>query len=84
MIKFVYGLFKFIKNLISNLENDLKIILNKIGIYKIIHQPFRKNSKSHNNYKTYYNNDILHKVNLIMKEDFEHFDYTKIDNINDF
>jgi hypothetical protein len=49
-----------------------------------MHQPFRKNSKSHNNYKTYYNNDILHKVNLIMKEDFEHFDYTKIDNINDF
>ena len=62
----------------------IKIILNKIGIYKIIHQPFRKNSKSHNNYKSYYNNDILDKVNLIMKEDFEHFDYTKIDNINDF
>ena len=69
---------------IENLENDLKIILNKIGIYKIMHQPFRKNSKSHNNYKSYYNNYILDKVNLIMKEDFEHFDYTKIDNINDF
>ena len=69
---------------IENLEDDLKIILSKIGFHTIIHQPFKKNSKSHNNYKSYYNNHILEKVNYLMKEDFENFDYKKIDNINDF
>ena len=67
---------------LENLENDLKIILNRIGIINIIHQPFKKNSKSHNDYKTYYTNNILNKVNILMKEDFDNLDYQKIDNIN--
>ena len=66
---------------LENLENDLKIILNMIGINNIVHIPFKKNSKSHKNYKTYYNNEILEKVNILMREDFENLDYQKIEDI---
>jgi hypothetical protein len=69
---------------LENLENDLKIILNKINITNIIHKPFKKNSREHNDYKTYYNNNILNKVNILMKEDFENLDYEKIEDLNFF
>jgi len=68
---------------IENLENDLKIILNNIGFKKIIHFPFKKNSKKHNDYKSYYNNDLIFYINNIFKEDFENFDYLKINDINE-
>jgi hypothetical protein len=61
----------------ENMEYDLKIILNNIGILNIIHTPFKKNSKKHDDYKSYYINDSLEKVNIIMKEDFENFHYEK-------
>ena len=66
----------------ENMEDDLKIILEKIGFKNITHKPFKKNSKSHNDYKTYYNSEILEKVNFILKEDIESFDYEKINTIN--
>ena len=40
----------------ENMEDDLKIILNKIGYQHINHMPFKKNSKKHEDYKTYYLN----------------------------
>ena len=67
---------------LENLEDDLKIVLNMIGINNIIHTPFKKNSKSHNNYKTYYSDEILDKVNIIMNEDFKTFDYKKYNTVN--
>lgn len=68
----------------EKLEEDLKIVLNKIGIFNINHTPFKKNSKKHNNYKFYYNNEILNDVNILLKEDFKNFDYNIINDINEF
>jgi hypothetical protein len=66
----------------ENMESDLKIILNKIGFKNILHKPFKKNSKKHDNYETYYNNNtIIEKVNNLLKEDLENFDYQKINNM---
>ena len=68
----------------ENIENDLKYVLNQIGYTKIIHIPFKKNSKKHDDYKIYYkNNDILINVNKIMETDFNNFNYEKVDNIID-
>jgi hypothetical protein len=56
----------------ENMESDLKIILNKIGFKNILHKPFKKNSKKHDNYETYYNNNtIIEKVNNLLKEDLQ-------------
>jgi hypothetical protein len=68
----------------ENLENDLYIILNKLGFKNINHTPYKKNSKKHKDYKSYYNNEILEKVNKLMQEDLYNFDYKKITDINDF
>jgi len=65
----------------ESLENDLNIILNKIG-FKNIHKPFKKNNKTHKDYKTYYNEEILQKVNNLLKEDFN-LDYIMINNTNE-
>ena len=63
----------------ENMESDLKIILNKIGFKNILHKPFKKNSKKHDNYETYYNNNtIIEKVNNLLKEDLQNFDYDYI------
>jgi hypothetical protein len=62
----------------ENLENDLKIILNKLEFENIIHNPFIKNSKKHDKYINYYNPEILEKVNKIMKEDFKEFNYSTL------
>ncbi len=59
----------------ENLENDLKEVLLKIGFNRIIHVPFKKNSKKHDNYLTYYKNDEKDIVYKLMKEDFDNFDY---------
>ena len=60
----------------ENIEDDLKIVLEKIGINEIIHKPFKKNSKKHANYKEYYHDDrVIEKVNEICDEDFKYLDY---------
>ena len=66
---------------IETIEEDLKKILFKIGFTKIIHIPFKKNSKKHDDYITYYNNEILEYVNLLLNEDIINLDYEKINNI---
>lgn len=63
----------------ENLEHDLKIILNKLGIKDTIHKKFIKNGKNHDKYITYYNSEILEKVNIIIKEDLDNFDYNKLE-----
>ena len=65
---------------LENLEVDLKIVLNQLGIKNIIHQPFFKNKKNHKKSIEYYDNEVLEKVNLLIKEDLENFGYLKIDN----
>lgn len=63
----------------ENLENDLKTILNMIGIKDIIHTPFYKNKKPHKNFESYYDDDIIiKKVNDLMIEDFRNFGYKKL------
>jgi hypothetical protein len=68
---------------LENLEEDLKIALNKIGIHNIYHTPSKKNSKQHNNFKNYYDDQSLEKVNILFKEDFFHFDYPMVFSSND-
>lgn len=64
---------------LENIEDDLTIILNRIGYYNKLHNQFKKNSKKHDNYINYYvNNDIVNKVNILVKEDLENFDYDKM------
>jgi len=67
----------------ESLEDDLNIVLNKIGFTKITHKPFKKNSKSHKNYKEYYNDEILNKVNNLLKEDFGNLDYKILNNLTE-
>ena len=72
------------KQQVETLEEDLKLILNNIGIKNIIHKPYKKNTKEHMNYKNYYiNNEILEMVNFYIKNDLENLNFTKINNIND-
>jgi hypothetical protein len=52
-----------------------------LGIKNVIHQPFFKNKKSHKKSIEYYDNEVLEKVNLLIKEDLENFGYLKIENI---
>ena len=65
----------------ENIENDLKNVLKKIGINNVVHIPYIKNSKKHNDYKTYYTKETIDKVNLLMKEDFELLDYEICNNL---
>ena len=70
----------------ENLEEDFEIILKKIGIKKILHDPNKKlNVRIHNKFNMYYEDqETLDKVNMFLKEDFDNLDYEKIENINDF
>jgi hypothetical protein len=68
----------------ENMENDLTKALNNIDIHNINHVSFKKNSKKHDNYKKYYDQYTLEKVNIIIKEDLDNFDYTRFDNIELF
>ena len=70
----------------ENLEEDFEIILKKIGIQKILHDPNKKlNVRIHNKFNMYYEDqETLDKVNMFLKEDFDNLDYEKIENINDF
>jgi hypothetical protein len=67
----------------ENLEDDLVIILKKLGFNNINHNISVKNSKKHDNYKSYYkNNDILNKVNYYINDDLKYFNFTKIEDIS--
>jgi hypothetical protein len=72
----------------ENLEEDLKTILYGIGIKRIYHDSFssnKKNSKKHDNYIKYYeNNDVVNKVNEYINDDLKIFNYEKIEDIIQF
>ena len=70
----------------ENLDEDLEIILKKIGIQKILHDPNKKlNVRNHKKFNEYYEDqETLDKVNMFLKEDFDNLDYERIENINDF
>ena len=69
----------------EKLEDDLKTILFGIGIKKISHIANIKNSKKHENYIEYYeNNDILNIVNGYIKSDIDYFKYDNITDIKQF
>ena len=71
---------------IKNLDEDFEIILKKIGIQKILHDPNKKlNVRNHKKFNEYYEDqETLDKVNMFLKEDFDNLDYERIENINDF
>jgi hypothetical protein len=59
---------------VETLEDDLKKILNNIGFQNIVHTPYIKNKKLHENYQTYYTNQSLYnKVFSLMEQDFKNF-----------
>ena len=64
---------------LENLENDLKLVLNQLGFKNIIHKPFIKNKTHHKKSFEYYDDDVLKKVNILINEDLENFDYHKLD-----
>lgn len=71
----------------ENIEDDFKNILLNIGFTEdqIIHDKEKKNNFLHKSYKDIIvNQELLTKVNKICDEDFKHFHYTKIENINEF
>jgi len=68
----------------ENLEDDFRNVLFKLG-FNISHNPSIKNNKAHDNYKTYYiNNEVLKKVNNIINDDLETFNFMNINDISLF
>ena len=62
----------------ENFEDDFKLLLEKIGIDKIIHNPKPKNKREHGSYKKYYDNRLIKIVNDLFMEDFEFFGYNMV------
>jgi len=67
----------------ENIEEDLKVVLDKLNL-KVTHKPFIKNKSKHDNYLKYfkinndkYNEELLEKVIKICNEDFNNFNYNK-------
>jgi hypothetical protein len=74
----------------ENIEEDLKVVLEKLNL-KVTHKPFIKNKSKHDNYLKYYvdtnannddntnkyNNELIEKVIKICNEDFNNFNYNK-------
>ena len=69
----------------ENIEEDLKVVLNKLNL-KVTHKPFIKNKSNHDNYLKYYmkdadadatNDELIEKVIKICNEDFNNFNYNK-------
>ena len=60
---------------VENMETDLSVILKKIGFTNIVHTPFKKNSKQHADYSTYYTPECIPVINKLFFEDFENGNY---------
>ena len=68
----------------ENLEEDFHNILKNIGIKEIIHEKEKSmNKRDHLHYSSYYDQETLNKVNLLLNEDFNKLDYNKIINIDE-
>jgi len=64
----------------EDLEQHLRVALQKIKIENITHQPYLKNEKKHANYKEYYiAPEIIEKVKYLLKEDFDNLEYSSSD-----
>ena len=69
----------------ENFDNDFEKILNNIGIVNILHNKENKlNVRNHKKFYSYYDQETLDKVNILMSEDFKNLDYKMIENIKDF
>ena len=72
-----------------NLNEELINILTHLGITKfthinLIHNNVITNKSNHLDFFTYYDENILKKVNELFEEDFIFFNFTKFENIEDF
>jgi hypothetical protein len=69
----------------ENLEHDFQKVLKNIGIKDIIHEVSKKmNKREHNQFYTYFSQEALNKVNLILKEDFQYLNFKMFNNIINF
>lgn len=70
----------------EDLDNELIAILKHLGYDNIIHKKGEKlNSRNHKKFYEYYDSqEILDKVNILMKEDFNNLDYEEISNLDEF
>ena len=69
----------------ENLEEDFQTVLKNIGFKNIIHEVAKKmNVRPHEHYTKYYNQELLERVNILLKEDFDGFDYPMHNNIEEF
>ena len=69
----------------ENLEEDFQKVLKNIGVKDIIHEVSKKmNKREHDQFYTYFSQEALNKVNLILKEDFKYLNFKMFDNITDF
>lgn len=71
----------------ESLENDLEIILKKLGFETIIHNKEKKVNKNKIDYvyyKEYYTQEILDFVNKQFEIDFKEFGYKKYDSLSEF
>ncbi len=69
----------------ENLEEDFQKVLKNIGVKNIIHEVSKKmNKREHDAFYTYFSQDALNKVNVILKEDFKYLNFKMFNNITDF
>jgi hypothetical protein len=69
----------------ETLEEDFQKILKNIGIQNIIHDVNKQmNKRNHEIFYKYYDQDLLNKVNILLKEDFQFLDYPIFNDINIF
>ena len=69
----------------ENLEEDFQKVLKNIGVKDIIHEVSKKmNKREHDPFYTYFSQEALNKVNVILKEDFKYLNFKMFDNITDF
>ncbi len=68
----------------ETLEEDLNKVLNHLKIFYRIHNPYQiVNSHKHLHFSSYYDQETLNNVNLLMDDDLKHFDYKKCIHIDD-
>ncbi len=84
IVDFKNNLFVNFVGRFENLENDFIYILYHLGYPYPIHDPVvRVNVHKHKKYIEYYDQQTLNKVNELMKEDFERFDYPKVNTVEE-
>ncbi len=68
----------------ETLEEDLDKVLNHLKIFYRIHNPYQiVNSHKHLHFSSYYDEETLNIVNLLINDDLKHFDYKKCDTIDE-